>query len=449
LPAAKSPTTSFRNRNTGTSTIVRAGAVVALAALATTSLYAETLAEAWQQALAGDMTLLAADERIAAADAALEAARAERRPSIAAASSVTRWDDSPAFDFSAVGMAAELALFGGQSLLMSEARVSVPVYTGGRIGASIDAASASATARRADAATLSLDVKLAVAERYVAVLRAESVLAVAASNTGSLAAHARDVEDMFRSGQVPRNDLLAASVSLANARQQELQAASALDIARAAYNRSIGRALDAPVALEAMLPAAENALGANPLDALVAIANENRRELEGLDAVRRTLAAQSSAVRGATRPQLMINGGYTFLENDVLNREDFWALGIGVQWNLFDSGRTRSSAAALSHQSAAIGREHANLLTIIELQVREAWLNVRETRERIAVTEGAVAQADENLRVVRDRYRNGEGTNTEVLDAEALRSISRSNFDTARYDAALAELRLARAVGLL
>ena len=61
----------------------------------------------------------------------------------------------------------------------------------------------------------------------------------------------------------------------------------------------------------------------------------------------------------------------------------------------------------------------------------------------------AVSQSDENLRVVRDRYRNGEGTNTEVLDAEALRALSRSNFDTARYDAALAELRLARAVGSL
>ena len=43
-------------------------------------------------------------------------------------------------------------------------------------------------------------------------------------------------------------------------------------------------------------------------------------------------------------------------------------------------------------------------------------------------------QAEENWRVVRDRYRNGEGTNTEVLDAEVLRSQSRSNFDNADFD---------------
>ena len=49
----------------------------------------------------------------------------------------------------------------------------------------------------------------------------------------------------------------------------------------------------------------------------------------------------------------------------------------------------------------------------------------------------------------RDRYRNGEGTNTEVLDAEALRALTASNFDSARYDLRLAELALARAVGAL
>jgi outer membrane protein TolC len=89
------------------------------------------------------------------------------------------------------------------------------------------------------------------------------------------------------------------------------------------------------------------------------------------------------------------------------------------------------------------------MLTLIELEVRAAWLNVHETQERVPVTQEAVAQAEENLRVVRDRYRNGEGTNTEVLDAEVLRSLSRNNYDTARYDAALAEITLARAVGLL
>ncbi|MGE0082535.1 MAG: TolC family protein, partial [Thiohalomonadaceae bacterium] len=70
-------------------------------------------------------------------------------------------------------------------------------------------------------------------------------------------------------------------------------------------------------------------------------------------------------------------------------------------------------------------------------------------RKRIEVTQSAIAQAEENLRVVRDRYANGLSTNTEVLDAETLRVNSEANHAAALYDAALAGLRLKRAVGEL
>ena len=58
-----------------------------------------------------------------------------------------------------------------------------------------------------------------------------------------------------------------------------------------------------------------------------------------------------------------------------------------------------------------------------------------------------MAQADENLRVTKDRYREGVGTNTEVLDAETLRVRSYTNYYNAVYDAVTAKFRLKYAVG--
>jgi outer membrane protein TolC len=429
--------------------LLKPGIAALLATLAARAAAAETLEQAWEAALALDATLQAAESRLSGADAALAAARAARRPNLTAASTVTAWRDTPAFDFGAAGLPGVLPLFAGDTFIMSEARVSVPLYSGGSIGAGIDAAAAGRAALERSTVALTQQLKLAVAERYVGVLRAESVLAAARANTLSLEAHARDVADMERSGQVPRNDYLAAAVSLADARQRELQASTALEIARAAYNRQTARPLDTPVALVAELPSTGADLASRPVDALVATALERRDELASLAAVAARLEAESIGVRAQTRPQLLLAGGYTFLENRILDREDYWSLALGVQWRAFDGGRSRNAAAALGHQSAAAAEDRADLETLIELEVRSAWLGVAETRERIGVTESAVAQAEENLRVVRDRYRNGEGTNTEVLDAEALRSQSRSNFDNARYDAALAQFRLARAVGAL
>jgi outer membrane protein TolC len=410
---------------------------------------AETLHDAWAIALAQDASLQAAQSRLLAADAELDAARSARQPSVAASSTITRFRDAPAFDFAAAGLPVQLPLFGGATVVASDARASLPIYTAGMLRANIDAATSGLDAQARTTAALAQQLKLAVAASYVDVLRTESALTAARTNTASLVAHARDVADMERNGQVPRNDYLAAAVSLADAEQSALQAETALDIARAVYNRQIGRTLDAPVELVADLPAIDVEVAGGALEDLVALAVARRDELAGLTAVAAQLQAQSTATRAQLRPQLLLSGGYTFLENDVLDREDYWSLGFGIRLSLFDGGRTRSTAGALMHRSSAAAQERSHLQSLIELEVMSARLGLHETRQRIGVTESAILQAEENLRVVRDRYRNGEGTNTEVLNAEALRSLSRSNFDTAHYDAALAEFRLARAVGVL
>jgi outer membrane protein TolC len=430
-------------------TATRAVAIAALLSMSCGEAAAETLDDAWRAALAVDGRLAAAQARTAAAEADLAGARAERLPSITASTSSTHWRDTPAFDFRGAGLPGVLPLFGGDTLNIASAQLSLPLYTGGALAASVSAASAAhdGETRRTDAERQ--NVKLAVAEAYVGVLRAASALAVARSNTASLAAHARDVEDMRRTGAVPTNDYLAAAVSLADAEQRQLQAESELAIADAAYNRRVGRALDAPVTLEPLAAPLGGAVIGEPLAALVASAQSARPELAELSAASMALRSHATAARAARRPQLAVNGGYAYLENDFLSREDYWFVSVGVRMSLFDSGRSRHATSSFERRADAALAERADLVSAIELEVRAAWQELATARARLGVAENAVAQADENLRVVRDRYRNGEGTNSEVLDAEALRALSASNFDNAGYDMRLAELTLARAVGAL
>jgi outer membrane protein len=409
----------------------------------------ETLSEAWATALAYDGTLQAAQSRLEAADAELAGARAQRLPEVSASTQWLQWNEAPAFDFSAANIPAQLPLFAGESMQLSEARVTLPLYAGGGIRRGIDAAEALRAARERGTAALTQDLKLAVADAYVGVLRTQSALAVAQSNVASLSAHARDVESMYGSGQVPRNDYLAAAVSLADAEQRALQAESALNVARAMYNRQLGRPLGASVDLDAALPGVDPALDSGTPDTLIPLAHSSRDEIAALRAAADSQRARAASAQSVTRPQFFLTGQYWFLENQFLNEEDFWTVGLGFNWRLFDSGRTRHAVAALNSEAQALGAEQKDLESMIGFQIQQAWLSRRETRERVRVTERAVEQAEENLRVARDRYRNGEGTNSEALDAEALRSLSRGNFDTARYDAALAAFRLARAVGLL
>jgi outer membrane protein TolC len=410
---------------------------------------AETLDEAWGAALAADGRFAAAASRSLATEAALAAARAERLPSVTATAATSAWRDTPAFDLSAVGLAVGQPLFAGDTLNVASAQVSMPLFTGGALAANVAAAAAEHDGRRLSTDTVRQEVKLAVATAYVDVLRASSALEVARTNSASLAAHARDVEDMRSTGQVPTNDYLAAAVSLADARQRELAAQSALDIAHAVYNRRVGRPFQSPVSLGPLTaPLGGSAITA-PLPELVAAARAARPELTELQSAADALAARAAAARGARLPQLAVTGGYAYLENEIFDREDYWFVALAVRVNVLDNGRSRNSSLVLERQSAAVAGDKRDRESEIELEVHRAWATLATARARLDVAAGAVQQAEENLRVVRDRYRNGEGTNTEVLDAEALRTQSVSNLDTAGYDLRLAELTLARAVGAL
>jgi outer membrane protein TolC len=409
----------------------------------------ETLEQAWRTALVTDARLAAAESRMSAGDAELAAARAERYPSVTASTVTSRWRDTPAFDFSSAGLAAAVPLFGGRTLKMAAAELSLSLYSGGALGANVDAAAAARDGQSRGVDALRQDIKLAVADAYVGVLRAASALEVSRSNSASLAAHARDVEDMRRTGQVPTNDYLAAAVSLADARQRELQAQGALEVAHAVYNRRTGRPLDTPVILEPLDGAFGSRTSGAPLAELVATARTGRPEIAELDAAAQALASRAAAARAARRPQVALSGGYAHLENEFLSRQDFWFVSLGVRVNVLDAGRHRHAASSLDQQSNAVRNERRDRAAAVELEVHRTWRELATARARVDVAASAVEQAEENLRVVRDRYRNGEGTNTEVLDAEALRALSDSNFDNARYDARLAELSLARAVGTL
>jgi outer membrane protein TolC len=422
---------------------------VALAALLTAPAVsaAENLNEAWSEAVASHYQLAAASARREAAGLTLDSARAERMPRLDVTSSVTQLDQAPRFDFGG-GMLSQ-PLFANDNFAQAGAQVRLPLYTGGSISAGIAAAEYAAAAADEQFASLLQDIKLGTGEHYVQVLRAESWLKVAESNVATLEAHAESAKRRYEFGSVPKNDYLAASVALADAQQRKLQAENALDFARAAYNRFLNRPLDQPVTLDPVLDIDYLVPADQGLESLILLASQQRDELAALQAQADSLRQHSTAVRAQSRPQLALTGGYMYLENAFLDADQFWMAGVSFQWNPFDGGRNRNRAAALDRQAAAVSFTRSDLATSISLEVRRAWNDRREAESRTRVADAAVEQAIENLRVVQNRYAAGASANFEVLDAESLRQQALNNRDNARYELALAKLRLARAVELL
>jgi outer membrane protein TolC len=426
---------------------------------------AETLEDAWKAALAVDFGLQSSTSQVDAARRGLRSAQAGRLPTIDINSTYVGLTNKPRFDI-AKGLGLDLPpsvpnptaggspvstsrltsySLGNRSTGQVQAMVTWPIFTGGTITGTIKAAGSGLDSYRWQRNRAELELKLAVAEAYVNVLRAQQATTISKEEVRTLAAHVHDVTDLHQHGYVPKNDLLAVQVSQAQAEERRMQVDNALELARSAYNRLMQRPFEQAVELaELSPPKPPQALATYTDQALV-----QRPELKALTSQAQALRHTARAIRGGLLPQVALVGGYTHIDMDALEKQNYGYGGVSVDWRIFDFGATRNRAGAANATSDSLRHQMEDARSLISLQVRQAWLDLNESLQRIKVTEQALHSADEDLKVTRDRYRSGYGTNTEVLDAETRRTGAYVNHNNAIYDAQYNELRLRQASGAL
>ena len=411
-------------------------------------IYAESLTDAWQMSIEANGTLAAARSDREAAEADHSAAMRQRWPALDVMGAYTQLDHAPILDITTPAGQLQAPIWKHDGYAMAGADLSVPLWTSGRISGAIGAAAAGARGAGAQEARSAAELKLAVTESYIAVFRSRKSLLVAESSAASLKAHAEDVKVMYDKEAVARSDLLAAQVAFANAAQQRLRAGNGLHLALAAYNRWVGQPLDRVPDLEEpsmALPAAST----EPLAQLIDDALARRPELAALGAQRDALEQTVRTERAQSLPQVALRAGYNHLDNQILDRQNFASIGIGFQWRLFDSGQLAARTGALRSRAHAVALRLADLRSLVTLEVETAVYNRDEAAARIRVVAGSIDQAEENVRIAKELYKSGLGTNNQVLDAETLRVVAVTNRDDASFDLLLAQYRLQRAVGEL
>ena len=121
--------------------------------------------------------------------------------------------------------------------------------------------------------------------------------------------------------------------------------------------------------------------------------------------------------------------------------------GLHVESPLYAGGRHQGDMRSADAEIEGAVADAQSILDAISLQVNLAYRGVVAARERIELARTAVVQAEENLRLVRVRYRNGNAIPTEIVDSEAALTRSQQRFFSANYSYLAALARLDYALG--
>ena len=176
----------------------------------------------------------------------------------------------------------------------------------------------------------------------------------------------------------------------------------------------------------------EEALTVSALDVLTTEALASRPDY------RRSLLelrSREEAIRGAKGEYLPRVDAFASVgasADKLVNGSGDYAVGVSVTFNLFDRGRSARVDQARAALEVADADRQA-LANAIRLEVAGAYQNFVAARGRLAVAASAIAQADETLRIVRERHEAGLTTITEVLRAQTAFIRARMNLITARY----------------
>lgn len=108
--------------------------------------------------------------------------------------------------------------------------------------------------------------------------------------------------------------------------------------------------------------------------------------------------------------------------------------GITAEWLLYDFGRTQLTIDAAKELVLSTRQSLVSIEQQVLLRAVQAYMNVQRNTRFVALRRNNVRVIGESLRAAQDRFDVGEVTRTDVAQAEARLSLSRSNLATAQGD---------------
>lgn len=319
----------------------------------------------------------------------------------------------------------------------------------GLIRTAVRAANVTLTLSELELARTRNDTILQVVQAYQDVARADEFVRVAEEALRNAQERLRLVRGQVDAGVAAQFDLLRAETAVAQAEQAVLNARNQREVAAAALNNLLGRKLDTPVVVvkperlpDEMLPS---------LEALMQQAYENRPEL--IAAQRGIELAQVGIETARLRllPNIVLTGQADFnLNTSAFNpRRETYTGVVVLSVPIWDGGIARAREAQARDDKQIAQLRLQQVQEAVALEVRQAYLNLQDSKKRLAVAQKGLEQATEALRLARVRFEAGVSPQLEISDAELAFTQAQTNVVNAQFDYLDAYAGLLRAVGAI
>jgi len=291
-----------------------------------------------------------------------------------------------------------------------------------------------------------------VTEKFYSLLKAQELLKVYQVALQNSREQLKKTDEMFRIGQVAKKDLYKAQVNEGNARLNVIQQQAQVKLALDDLKKAMGITADLPLAIEE-----ENYQLPQVIDREVAVqqALQHNPNLQILHIQKESALLNYKIARGDLFPDITASFGYNRSGPEMSRLysdfDKWWntSLSLNISYPIFQG----------FYRKANIQQKYLNYKTYddqiiqqrLELinQIDNLLLSINTYLQMIEINELNIASAKEDLRLQQEMYRLNAATLLEVLDAQVALTRAQGNLISIKYDAKIAEVKLALLIGTL
>lgn len=329
-------------------------------------------------------------------------------------------------------------------LLLGQVNAAVPLFNGFKIKNNIIVSESLYQAETFSEKHAKEEIGLEVVELFSNLYKAQETVLLIQDNLKSAMQRVADFSAMEQNGLIARNDLLKAQLQQSNV---EL----ALENAKkntAVANHKLTTLLQLPenTEVEIDIEAIKNDMLANQS----ATASGERNDLKALEFRKSAAEGAVKIARGNYFPSFSLSAGYIAMElGNAITVTNAMNVGIGVSYDI--SSLFKNSKQVKLAQSKTREAELAVTYTNdqIKEEVFQAGENYKLSVKQSGVYDKAVEQANENYRIVKDKYDNSLSTTNDLLEADYEQLQARINQALSKADVAQKYYELQFASGKL
>jgi outer membrane protein TolC len=290
-----------------------------------------------------------------------------------------------------------------------------PLFLGGKLLAAKRYASSEQHSAEIELEKTKDEIVLETVTNYLGVVLMTDVVKTRQDVLAGMNKHDEQAKKLFHEGLIANHQVMRAEVAVADAERNLLDDENKLELAKIALRASLGMDADSPVNVMESLAyrGTDDSLAVYQAGAMT------QHPIMQILAEKRVAAEQNFNVqRSEFLPQIAAFGKYEVYPQDLSILEPRWAVGVQLSINLFNGFKKYSKMESAVHLEREVEFMEADTRKKIDLLVNKDYRELVNARNRYQRLKHNIALAQENLRLMQNRFATGLGTSLDVIDAE-------------------------------